>query len=299
MSSQNETDRHCPVSWDRPNRDPAHLRVPRIGGQRRTKPAFQQLLVGSGQRHSYRADNVDASTLASYKQEFERWVVASGFRELIETFAVFVDSIHDLCSGMAVYTGRQSPDKSAAVARRFRSKGIKEKLDILREDYGFTVDTSECLCPINQARNCMAHRRGIVGPKDCYSQDAIQVKWYRIEFYCDEPDGKVSVVETPVREPVLLPEGASLKLRYVQVSREFALGTIIQFEPRELQEICSFASLLVGGFRDALIQYAVRIGVPVDQPPQPVSAPGFSAGPPQDSADGTRNVKFQFRPGRE
>jgi hypothetical protein len=244
-------------------------------------------------------DNVDASTLASYKQEFERWVVASGFRELIETFAVFVDSIHDLCSAMAVYTGRQSPDKSAAVARRFRSKGIKEKLDILRKDYGFTVDTSECLCTINQARNCMAHRRGIVGPKDCFSRDAIEVRWYRIEFYCDEPDGKVRVLETPVREPVLLPEGASLKLRYVQVSREFALGTIIQFEPRELQEICSFASLLVGGFRDALIQYAVRIGVPVDQPPQPVSAPGFSAGPPQESSDGTKNVKFQFRPGRE
>lgn len=46
--------------------------------------------------------NADSQTLKHYKEEFSLWIISCGLRELIETFAVFLDEINNSCILMAV-----------------------------------------------------------------------------------------------------------------------------------------------------------------------------------------------------
>ena len=50
--------------------------------------------------------NVPEETIAHFKTEFGRWVITNGLRELIETFALFLDRTHNACLFMAATRGR-------------------------------------------------------------------------------------------------------------------------------------------------------------------------------------------------
>jgi hypothetical protein len=52
--------------------------------------------------------NVPEETIAHFKTEFGRWIVANGLRELIETFALFLDRTHNACLFMASHKGKIS-----------------------------------------------------------------------------------------------------------------------------------------------------------------------------------------------
>ena len=46
---------------------------------------------------------VDVQALSHFKDEFKTWLVGNGLRELIETFSVFLERLHEAC-----FTNRES-----------------------------------------------------------------------------------------------------------------------------------------------------------------------------------------------
>lgn len=112
----------------------------------------------------------DEGTLTHLKTEFGRWVIGNGLRELIETFCVFLDEIHMVCLLIASNPNKQPIpiNELRRQSSKYRHLTFKSKLERLDSDFGVKfVQNPDFLLSINQARNCLTHRRGIVGIEDC------------------------------------------------------------------------------------------------------------------------------------
>lgn len=208
---------------------------------------------------------VDDETLQAYKQEYANWIIACGFRELTETFAVFLDAIHSVCLAILVRSQHEySRGKLQSLSRGFSQRGIRGKLEQLKAQFGITPEAPECLSSISQARNCLAHRRGVVGREDCDGADSMCVRWRRLEAFYEHPEGVAHVIEFPISDPpIILPEGVGLNMRYAEATRSFPVGTRLVFDAKALHEICVFVNLSTNEIRVATAQYAGRQGIPV------------------------------------
>ena len=208
--------------------------------------------------------NADDKTIAHYKEEFGLWIIMCGLRELIETFAVFLDGIQNACLLMALHQGKMLDREASKFRRNFLRKGVKDKLQLLEENFGVKTQNNEYLICINQARNCLSHRRGVVGVEDCANNDELIIKWIGIDIFAETQSGKIIPLEPPLpKEGVFLEAGGKIKAKRVERKLSFKKGTGITLSPRNLAEICNLILWSSNEIKRATIDYAQTIGVPV------------------------------------
>ena len=115
--------------------------------------------------------NLDEATLCGFKNAFEHWIIANGLRELVESFGLFLDGIHGMCRMIRTVNG----ELAEAEVRAFERKGIEAKLKVLKERFCIGTKRDRYFGSISQARNCITHRQGVIGPED------LRGKGYRAE----------------------------------------------------------------------------------------------------------------------
>ena len=203
--------------------------------------------------------NVSDDTLRHFKTEFAVWVIGNGFREVIERFAVFLDGIHHTCQVIAC--GKQKLDVMTAgkFDNIFRSKGVSYKLRNLSERFNVKPRYPDYIVSINQARNCLTHRLGIVGLRDCNLDQALEVKWLGMDFQIRLESGKI-LSEREIFG-LTLPEPGTAQLKFVERSKSFPLREIVKFEMYELAEICTFMLNSVRDITTSAVEYARSVGV--------------------------------------
>src|SRR5438093_178540 len=143
-------------------------------------------------------EKLPQETIREYKQEFERWIVTNGLRELIEGFSVFLDNIWELkflASRNGKQLGEDFPTRLAAV----KNKGLPGKQKAMREDFSISSDLSLFLKSIYEARNCLSHGRGIVTPDFFNADNCLKVSWWALEIFVKTQDGTESVL-TPRKD---------------------------------------------------------------------------------------------------
>lgn len=211
--------------------------------------------------------NADDKTVTHYKKEFELWIIMCGLRELIETFAVFLDGIQNACPLMAVHQGKMSEKEANIFRRNFSRKGIKDKLQLLENKFGVKTQNYEYLIYINQARNCLTHRRGVVGVEDCADNNELIIKWRGIDIFAENPSGEIIPLDPPLpKKGVLLEVGGKIKAKWVERLLPFKKDTRITLSPRNLAEICNLILWSSNEIKMATIDYAQTIGVPRSNP---------------------------------
>lgn len=132
----------------------------------------------------------------------------------------------------------------------------------MAERFGVGPGYPEALTSINQARNCLAHRRGVVGSEDCNDGDELLLRWWPIQFYSKTPDGKKEVVELLLTEPAVGPSGASLYIGRGEQIRRFPRKTVVKLSPKELHEICLFVKFSADEVETSVLQYCDKLGIP-------------------------------------
>jgi hypothetical protein len=234
-----------------------------LGVNAANDPDFKQYELTKLTEIQFIPPNVDENTLTNFKTEFGRWVVGCGLRELIETFSVFLDRVYFACLLIGASCNQIPHDKVESRNKKFQRDGLRDKLDTLRNNFGVGTSHSGFLLSINQARNCVTHRRGIVGPEDCSSGSELVVKWEGIDIYAETPDGKVISLQPVPEGGVHLPEGGHVKVKISERSRVFAMKSVVSFSPRELAEICHFVLRMTGDVIQSAETYAKNSGVPM------------------------------------
>lgn len=134
-----------------------------------------------------------------------------------------------------------------AGAKAFHRLGLPDKLPLLTKQYGVVIDStlSGHLLSINAARNCLVHRRGVVGDRDVNDSSRLTVGWRKLSLVLKDEDG-----EHPVVLNQRLEKESTLCLRSEDCSKSFEIGERIAFTIQEFADITwglfSFGSALVG-----------------------------------------------------
>lgn len=176
--------------------------------------------------------------LSEIKREFATWIQAGGFRELCESLEQYLTAIYRAGSYVrASHGGKIQPGATVGVPKNFLHRGIRMKLEMLRGDFGIAPQYPEHLSSFWDARNCFAHRRGIVGVEDVAADGILRVKWLGIEMLFMGHDGAERLIGVGF-EPFNTGAGGDVGIRLAERVREFRLGEKLALSPHDLNEIC-------------------------------------------------------------
>lgn len=208
------------------------------------------------------SDAIDEKTIDHFKQEFKTWIEGNGLRELIETYSVFLDRIHYA----ALLIDAKANDDTAALITKgdsFNREGLSKKLSILRSKFSIGPMHADYIVSINRARNCLTHRRGILGKEDVDESGKLRVAWLGMDVFAETPTGeRHSLMEIPP-SGLHLSEGGTVCFQFIEREKLFYPGTPLRLSTRDLAEICWFFQREANTTIQSLVEYAKTNGVAV------------------------------------
>jgi hypothetical protein len=207
-------------------------------------------------------DNVSEDTLRHFKEEFRLWIEAGGFRELSETFTSYIDGVHHACLIMKVGK-KKSRTEIAKMQANYCGTGLPNKLNILTQRFAVGPQHPAYLISLSRARNCFAHRLGVVGSEDLRDEAAFSVQWLGAALFAEEPNGTRHPFNEASPEGIYLPEGGRVALQFVERVRTFALGTKLLLSTPDLAEICWFYNREARSIIRSVLDFAATVGIQV------------------------------------
>jgi hypothetical protein len=124
--------------------------------------------------------------------------VACAFRDWIEETAGFLEATRRTCAAVLLSDeGVVTSDRFLEVVEepriKFDRRNFPDKMTELRRLYGADIldPRAEMILTLNQARNCLVHRLGVVSDRDCEEgQEALLVRWQTITAHVRKPVGE-------------------------------------------------------------------------------------------------------------
>lgn len=204
--------------------------------------------------------------IAKNKVEFEKWIITSALRELIESFSIFLDSIHYACLVMAVNKGQYNENDAQTYKKSFEFKGLEDKLKKLKNRFNIFITNEDYLLSINKVRNCLSHRRGIVGSEDVDNEQSLKLKWWALNLFIKTNNGERIEIPTPIpSEGILVENGGNVMLETIDKNKTYPLGHLIVLGPKDLVEICYIVKIATNEIAKLTIDYAKNLGILVNK----------------------------------
>jgi hypothetical protein len=114
-------------------------------------------------QYSFVPNEVPAETAAHFREEFTYWVIGNALRELIDAFSMFLVR----CRPALHLMKRKNIDQNELiqVEASIEARNISQQYDEVKAIIGLDPSYLEMFETFRLARNCLAHRRGIVAVK--------------------------------------------------------------------------------------------------------------------------------------
>jgi hypothetical protein len=172
-------------------------------------------------------------------EKHQTWAIANGLRDAIEGVSSFIESAHrvlsvwDLASkndGRVTYGEYQKAMEGTA----FHRLGFPDKLTHLKSEHGIAIDETleRQVLSVNNARNCLVHRRGIVSQRDLNTVDSMLVEWRKLHVFLRNEDGEHELVIGKMIE-----KESTLCIQVRDGQRAFALGERVSFTIQEFADV--------------------------------------------------------------
>lgn len=201
-------------------------------------------------------DDVPADTIAVWKNDFYRWIVECGFREVVEYTCLFLDRLYDT----ALHIHKQH---SETKRQAFNRKGLPAKIEILKKEFQISCRYPDSLASVYAVRNCLVHRLGLVGPEDIGSTGRLILSWIGVKTFLQGEDGKeyeIPDLGRPGASPWKVPCAGDLAIAWREKTLPFSQGDMIELEPHALHEILFFVRNSSGDFVQSLMTKATLLG---------------------------------------
>jgi len=208
--------------------------------------------------------NATDEQIVEFKKEFSYWITGNGLRELLETFNIFLDGLHESCLVMQGIKLKNLTEQEARDKRKkFHYIGLPDKLVILKREFQIAPENLEYLLSINKARNCLTHRRGIVGQPDVGADGKLHLKWRGIDLFIKTPAGEeITILPGKLAEPLYLKDGGAVMLRFPVMTKTFSIGERLILTSLELTEFCQIVAQETDAINAQGIEYAKKLGIP-------------------------------------
>lgn len=202
-------------------------------------------------------------SIQNIKNEFKVWIEAAGLRELCESIEGYLTAIYR-CAFLfrASEGGRISSGTVIELPPEFERKGLRVKLKILQDEFGVAPSHPEHLASLWSARNCLTHRRGVVGDNDLDVSGQLTIKWLGFDAIYIDNKGN----EFPIRHdslPLHTGEGGHVGIRVAERIRSFERGSRVGFSAHDLAELCWFTLSQSDGIIKTLMDYGSSKGIPI------------------------------------
>lgn len=196
---------------------------------------------------------------AHVAEGFGKWVKANGLRELLESFSVY---LHALYVPLFVMLGRSGElgELASLTPPKFERLSIKHQVVKLSTILPIPADEIEIIASLNKARNCYAHRLGLVGKEDVHATTRLfRLIWRAYQVQAVEPDGNVVIADELIGYH--FKNGARFELHMVERSKEFKVGDELLLSKSELKEICHCVLMFGQSLFQSTVALANREGV--------------------------------------
>ncbi len=216
-------------------------------------------------QHTVVPDIDDEQIIRKFREEFGKWVVGNGLRELVEGIESFLDEIYWLCEVLnVVQNGRveeDAPDKKKIGT--FQEKGIAKKLKMLVDEHGIQTSTAHCFPSLTQARHCLTHRRGIVSQRDVTDDDKLVLRWKTLQLLIRTKEGEEFEIDFDETEPVHIEKDSSISMKWAERSVAYEIGQSLEIQPVWLRQICFMINFMIGEIAKSFLEIARLKGVKI------------------------------------
>lgn len=210
-------------------------------------------------------DEVGEDTIQHFKEEFRVWIEAAGFRELAETFNCFLDALFEACyiieknkQTLNIYEFRKSVET-------FAKEGMPNKLNVLSQNFSVCSQDAKYVRSLGKARNCLTHRRGIVGEKDLDASRELKVVWVGLDISAVTESGRSVDLNVIPEGGVRIDEGAQIQMQLSERGATFSKGERVNFSTHQLAEICWFYMREAQSLVKSAEEYARSQGIVVGE----------------------------------
>lgn len=222
----------------------------------------------------------EGDELSAFASEYPTWVLLSGFRELAEQVTSVLDEVFavrtywrllELQSSQGSLTGADYLREVTEANRRFERLSLPDKFSWLEKRYSVTFDPVLVarISSIIAVRNCLVHRRGIVGDRDVDLTGQLTLQWMRLSLQATSDDGATR--EIAIRQRV--EAGERLALHHGPAERSFHLGERISLDAQTFSDIAWTVPLLAHAASHALEGVARNLGIELSEPTASISTP--------------------------
>lgn len=163
-----------------------------------------------------------------------QWILLNGLREIFEGFEQVLDTIYPWTLQIQIIEGKITQDLYKQKLKAFTRTGVGSKLDMLSKEVSIQNAGVEKIKSIAKARNCITHRRGIVGDDDCDKNTGeMAINWDYWRVFARHSNG----VEENDIFGKLLPEGTEVYTQLCIKEKYFKRGDYLDFSTLELNEL--------------------------------------------------------------
>lgn len=224
----------------------------------------QSLSLGKNVIRQFVPDPYPPELLEQLRENWQAWIIGSALREVDQFLSLFLDEAYDLIQQAKIVSREQSPN--------FHWKGIEKQTNVADkhkivisacdEFTGVHLEHYACIASLSNARNCLAHDRGIITQKRVNHAGVLVVQWLSLRTIIRQGDREVDfeTVEAPYATDPNGPD-AYVALRNDLMRKEFALGELIRFTPDELATICLFYQTIIESVTSQVQKYCRKSGV--------------------------------------
>lgn len=208
-------------------------------------------------------EEVSQEDVQAFKREFGTWVVGAALRDLIDHTSVFLDQVFEVCWLFEQQRRRTKSSHVNQERKQFLRKSASDKLRYLGHAFALNAPDGPYLDDLKNARNCLTHRRGVVGLQDCQDGAAMTLRWKGHDFLGRLPDGRAERIPAGHRGSFSFSDAATLEISVSERARVFTLGTLLKLEPHELAEMCWMTTEIARQLIASVRELAIRCGIPV------------------------------------
>jgi len=196
-----------------------------------------------------------------------RWLLSKGLHDIARGVRMALETAYAYAHIVELFerpvTGAMFQEARLKFEHDANRKNFPDLLAAVNERLTAPLEFAEEYQALNQARNCLEHRNGVVGQSDAKPNDTLRLALPMLQLVLITEDG----AEQPVVLNVELP-GGQVVMRRIQRVREFCIGDQIELTAEDFAEIAQscnfFATDLVSKLPGAK-QPAIPPQTPVDE----------------------------------
>jgi len=212
---------------------------------------------------SFQPANDRRLTYGDARDRSKQWLLGSFLTDSVNATGNFLDECRRVCAlyrlgAKGKAAGQEFKDIFERDWKSFHRLGFPDKFTHLRNEFGVETLFEKHFLSLNQARNCLVHRRGIVAQRDTNEEGKLRITWRIMELVATPPDDGDEVI---IEGQTQVDAGWTVSIRFRDRERSFNVGERVELAVPELYQSISTLHAFACNLVKSIEAYGASLGL--------------------------------------